>query len=155
MHKAVLANRACIQSVPSLDSSINSLVPSHFLFWSVALQCVCGRLPHLSKLCVHGLNSLKGSLSGTTLAYSKHAICLWQQPLLRHYANNKSILGTLTFANRWLMCAWAWTTRVNKYCFKFVNCINKQAHMKGYSIKSDTADTVPVLKNNLVTLHEQ
>lgn len=123
--------------------------------FEVSRYSVCGRLPHLSKLCVHGLNSLKGSLSGTTLAYSKHAICLWQQPLLRHYANNKSILGTLTFANRWLMCAWAWTTRVNKYCFKFVNCINKQAHMKGYSIKSDTADTVPVLKNNLVTLHEQ
>lgn len=123
--------------------------------FEVLRYSVCGRLPHLSKLCVHGLNSLKGSLSGTTLAYSKHAICLWQQPLLRHYANNKSILGTLTFANRWLMCAWAWTTRVNKYCFKFVNCINKQAHMKGYSIKSDTADTVPVLKNNLVTLHEQ
>lgn len=123
--------------------------------FEVSWYSVCARLAHLSKLRIHGLSSLQGSPSGTTLAYSKHAICLWQQPLITDSDNNESILGTLTFDNRWLMCAWARTTRVNKYCFRSVNCINKQAHMKGHSVKSDAAETVPVLKNNLVTLQKQ
>lgn len=47
--------------------------------FEVSRYSVCGRLPHLSKLCVHGLNSLKGSLSGTTLTVS----------MLYAYGNNR------------------------------------------------------------------